>query len=129
MPNSKPVLAGHVDPNTHAVELVAIVAIPDPPLVTKSKKKEESDGRLVQYPPGTVLVSVVRLRRLAGDDDPIAQEGCVRYGHWGETARVKTDKVSIQDLRLSVFVVTAGVTRHNAIACFPLIEGKTRKEG
>lgn len=66
-PDSSPVLAGlsYTGNTGNARALVAVVAVPEPPLLTKSKKMLMADGiNTFQYPMHTVLVKVVRLRKL-----------------------------------------------------------------
>lgn len=48
----------------------------------------------------------------------------MRYGHISDTATIKTEKVDVRHLHISV---VAGVNRFNAIDCIPVIEGKTKK--
>jgi hypothetical protein len=66
-PDSLPILAGmsFVGKSGNTRVLVAVVGLPEPPLESKSKKILMEDGiKTFQYPKHTVLLKVVRLRRV-----------------------------------------------------------------
>jgi hypothetical protein len=108
--------------------LVAVVGIPEKPLVNKSSKLElpGPGGLTFQYPKGTVLVPVrllVAVQGAAPAGIDVAA-GVVRYGHVDR----KTIRVSIQTLQLTANWAT--VARDGGIACVPTREpqGGKRKD-